>query len=183
MPATLVTDPLGLSCVFSNGQRWSFAVRSTLNPRLTADLLTGLAALLHPHGRIDSQATVRFYAAYAAVMVDRLAEQGFTGTAADLTRARLAGFWMAAGPRAEPPTRAMLTALDAQTGVLHPDVRELATGRRFNPMRQPTPLPPYSEGEWARLRATCRRLLTDAYTIHRRVRAAAARGADPRVAG
>lgn len=77
----------------------------------------------------------------------------------------------------------MLTALDAETGVLRADVRELTTGRRFNPMRQPTPLHPYSEGEWARLRTTCRRLVTDAYTTHRRVRAAAARGADPRVAG
>ncbi len=183
MPATLVTDPLGLDCVFSDGQRWSFVTRPTLNPRLAADLLTGLAALVHPHGRIDSQATVRSYATYAAVMVDRLAEQGFTGAAGDLTRARLAAFWMAAGPRAEPPTRAMLTALDAQTGVLRPDVRELATGRRFNPMRQPTPLPPYSEAEWARLRTTCRRLVTDAYTTHRRVRAAAARGADPYAEG
>lgn len=98
MPATLVTDPLGLQCVFSNGERWSFVTRPTPNSRLAADLLTGLAALVHPHGRIDSRATVRFYATYAAVMVDRLAAQGFTGAAADLTRARLASFWMAPVP-------------------------------------------------------------------------------------
>lgn len=183
MPATVVTDPLGLSCVFSNGERWSWTIRSVANPRLATDLLAGLAALVHPHGRIDSAATVRYYTTYAAVMVDRLAGQGFTGGATDLTRARLASFWMAAGPRVEAPTRAMLTALDAQTGVLRADVRELATGRRFNPLRQPTPLPPYSEGEWGRLRNTCRRLAKDAYAAHRRARAAAGRGQDPRVAG
>jgi hypothetical protein len=183
MPATMVDDPLGISCVFSNGTAWSWPARMGANPRLGRDLLTGLAALVHPHGRVDSHLTVKHYGLHARVMVDRLAEQGFTGGAGTLTRARLASFWMAAGHRVESSTRAMLTALDEQTPVLRADVRELARGRLFNPHEKSRPLAPYSEGEWRRLQQTCRRVIVESYTAYRRAREDAARGEDPRTGG
>lgn len=136
--------------------------------RLGADLLTGLAGLVHPRGRVDSRHTVMQYGLNARIMVDRLAAQGFRGGAGDLTRARLTSFWMAASNLGlEASTRRMLAAFDAQTGVLRADVRELVAGRRLTRLPKPAPLSPYSEGEWTRLRDTCRRLIKDAYLAHR----------------
>jgi len=183
MPATVVTEPLAISCVFTNGTRWSWIAKMDANPALGIDLLTGLAAMVHPHGRIDSHKTVKQYGLHARSMVNSLAEQGFTAGAADLTRARLASFWMAAPQPVESATRSVLTALDAQSGVLRPDVREFAAGRLFNPLRKPPPLRPYSEGEWVRLREFCRRVIKDAYRTHRQARADAAHGQDPRGGG
>jgi len=183
VPATVVREPLGISCVFTDGGRWSWSPGLDANPRLGADLLTGLADLVHPHGRIDRRKTVQHYGYHARTMVTRLAEQGFTGDAAELTRAKLVGFWMAASYVVETATRAMLVSLDARTGVLRPDVRDLATGRRFNAPQRSSPLSPYSEGKWTRLGQACRNVINNAYAAHREASASAATGQDPRVGG
>ena len=60
MPAELLENPSGISCVFSDGRRYRRTV--TAGPaRLVRDLLEGLAGLVHPHGSIDSPGTVTSY--------------------------------------------------------------------------------------------------------------------------
>jgi hypothetical protein len=185
MPATVLTGPLRLACVFSDGtaQIWRVAVEQEPDALLTADLVTGLAGLIHPHGSIDQASTTHKYLLAAKMMVRWLAEHGFTGDAAALTRARLAEFWMATRSTYEAKTRAMLTAFDDATGALHPQVREMVTGRHFNTQFGKPPLTPYSEAEWATIGEVCGRVVTDAYVGHRQARGATRRGRDPREGG
>jgi hypothetical protein len=184
MPGTVGRDPLSLTGRFSDGTSHAWTMRQVANPALLADLLTGLAALMHPHGTIDKATTTYRYILSAKWMQRRLAESGFTGPAADLTRARLAEFWMSAGLAHEGKTRAMLAAFADTTGGLHANVRELIAGRPFTTQNtQPTPLAPYSEREWAQLRDAARRLVDASYRSHLDARAAAQRGGDPRAHG
>ena len=46
MPAEVFHEPLGISCVFSNGSRSRVMLGDTANARLARDLLTGLAELI-----------------------------------------------------------------------------------------------------------------------------------------
>ena len=62
MPAELLEDPAGISCVFSDGRRYRRTVAAE-PAELVRDLLAGLAALVHPHGSVDSPGTVIAYAA------------------------------------------------------------------------------------------------------------------------
>jgi hypothetical protein len=185
MPATVLTGPLRLACVFSDGtaQTWQVAVERAPDTLLTADLVTGLAGLIHPHGSIDQPSTAHKYLLAATMMARWLAEHGFTSGAARLTRAALAEFWMATTSTYEAKTRAMLTAFDDATGSLRREVREMVTGRHFNTQFGKPPLAPYSEAEWAAIHKVCGRVVTDAYARHRQARAAAHRGTDPRDGG
>ena len=54
MPATVTADPPGIGCVFSDGSTARFALDGLPCPGLVADLLTGLAELIHPHGSVDA---------------------------------------------------------------------------------------------------------------------------------
>src|SRR5271154_1459514 len=94
MPAEVLNDPLGISCVFSDGRRATVALGDIVGARLARDLLTGLAELVHPHGTVASAGTVRYYVRALRVMTSVLAERDFTGGAADLRRAQVAEFWM-----------------------------------------------------------------------------------------
>jgi hypothetical protein len=185
MPATVLTAPLRLACVFSDGsaRTWTVEVEQAPDAPVTADLITGLAGLIHPHGTIDKVSTAHRYVLAAKAMVRWLAERGFIGGAAELTRARLAEFWMGTNSPREATTRAMLTAFDEVTGALSREVREFATGRHFNTQTGKPPLSPYSEVEWANLGDVCRRVVADEYARHRQARDAAQRGKDPRVGG
>ena len=94
MPAEVLDDPLGISCVFSDG-RWATVTPGGLaSEQLARDLLTGLAELVHPHGTVDSAGSIRHYVSALRVMDAALAERGFTGGAADLRRAQGAGVWV-----------------------------------------------------------------------------------------
>lgn len=50
MPTRVTDDPLGLTCVFSDGRRAQFDLSDLPNPRLAHDLAAGLVELIHPHG-------------------------------------------------------------------------------------------------------------------------------------
>ena len=66
--------------------------------------------LIHPHGTVDAAGTVNHYVQSIRDLTRTLAARGFTGAAAELRRAQLAEYWMAAsGPR-EACTRRMLQA-------------------------------------------------------------------------
>ena len=183
MPAEVLDDPLGISCVFSDG-RWATVTPGGLaSEQLARDLLTGLAELVHPHGTVDSAGSIRHYVSALRVMDAALAERGFTGGAADLRRAQVAEFWMGTTGAREACTRRMLLGLAAAGGTLDTRVRELAEGRAYNPQPFRRPLPPYPEAVWSRLTEACQAAVTTAYQAHRDALAGAARGRDPAEGG
>jgi len=183
MPATAQADPPGIWCVFSDGSTVRFALDGLPCPGLAADLLTGLAGLVHPHGRIDAEGTVSAYILAIREMTRRLSASGFDGRAADLRRTHLIGYWMGAtGPR-ESCTRRALEAFAQDGGALDPGVAGLVAGRNFNQIPFRRPLPPYREAEWERLTAACAEIAGTAFAVHKEALAAAAQGSHPGAGG
>jgi hypothetical protein len=179
MPATVTADPPGIGCVFSDGSTARFALDGLPCPGLVADLLTGLAELIHPHGMVDAAGSVNHYVQSIRDMTRTLGGRGFTGGAEDLRRARLGEYWMAAtGPR-EACTRRMLAGFQAAGGQLDALVADLVAGRAYNQQRNHRQLPPYREGEWARLTAACCGIVEESFAAHQRGLAEAARGRHP----
>jgi hypothetical protein len=183
MTATVSASPLGIWCVFSDGSTAQFDLEGLPCPGLAADLLAGLAELVHPHGSIDAAATVYAYVLAIRDMARSLSAAGFTGSAADLRRPHLIEYWMAATPDRESWTRRPLEAFIRNGGDVDPGVAELAAGRHFNPVPFRRPLPPYREAEWERLTAACAEAASTAFAAHKEALAAAARGAHPGEAG
>lgn len=183
MPASIVAEPLGLACVFSDGSTARFDLDGLPCAALTADLLAGLVELIHPHGAVDSAWTVHHYLAAVRSMVRTLAAGGFDGGVAELGRGRLVEFWMGTNAAYESLTRRMLQALASTRQLQDVEVVELVAGRAFNLNAYRASLPPYSEAEWERLSGVCRSIVDDAYREHRDALAAAARGCDPKVGG
>ena len=179
MPAEVLDDPLGISCVFSDGRRATVRPAGLASEQLARDLLTGLAELVHPHGTVDSEGSVRHYVSALRVMDAALAERGFTGGAADLRRGQVAEFWMGTTGAKEACTRRMLLGLATAGGTLDARVRELAEGRAYNPQPFRRPLPPYPEAVWSRLTEACQSAVATSYQAHRDAVAGAARGRDP----
>jgi hypothetical protein len=183
MPARVLDDPLGIACVFSDGRRASHTLGEVANPRLAADLLRGLAELVHPHGAVDADGTLSGYLIAAKHMVRALAGRGFTGGAGELTRGVLVEYWMGVRFNYEASTRRMLRAFDAATGGLRTGVRELAGGNAYHRQPRFPPLGPYRDTDWTRLTRACRTVADEAFAAHRRALADAERAADPVVAG
>ncbi|MEV6675115.1 hypothetical protein [Streptomyces sp. NPDC051162] len=172
MPTMLRTDPLALTCVFSDGSRAEFALDGLPNEELARDLATGLVDLIHPHGTADSAGTVNHYVQAIRGMVRSLGEDGFSGSLDQLRRGRLAEYLMGASGSREACVRAMVTAFAHGGGTLVDGVLPLAAGRNFNIQPNHHTLPPYSETEWQRLTEICTRLIDDSYSAHRRSLAA-----------
>jgi hypothetical protein len=183
MPATVIDDPLGIACVFSDGSVARFDLDGLPCPELARDLLVGLVELIHPHGTVDAAGSVNHYTQSIRHMTRTLATRGFTGGVADLRRPQLVEYWMATSCPRESCTRRMLQALQAACGHLDAKVAELVAGRAYNPQRNHRALPPYSEAEWDRLARTCRAIVDDAFAAHKRALAAAAAGQHPRTGG
>ena len=174
MPAELLTDPPGIACEFSDGRQKRWLSDGTGDPALVADLLTGLAQKVHPHGMVNAPGTVDAYLIGLRDIAVFMAGRGVRGGAGALTRAVLAEYWMQAGGKQESTTRAMLAAYDDVTGALDPGVRALVNGRHFTPWPSDNPLVPYDQQQWERLQGVCRRIADDAFAAHRRALAAAA---------
>ncbi|PKV79575.1 hypothetical protein [Nocardia fluminea] len=183
MPTTVLDDPLGLSCVFSDGSRAEFDLAGSPNLRLTRDLAIGLVELIHPHGSADSVGTVGAYLRALRRMVDKFSEQGFTGGVGQLRRGQLTEFWMAGPTQLEAATRALIEGYARSGGPLGDGVLELAAGRHFNIQSYRGTLKPYPEADWQRLTETCRALVDDSYATHRRALAAVQRGCHPNEGG
>jgi hypothetical protein len=184
MPAELLGDPAGISCVFSDGRRCRRAVAAE-PAALVRDMLAGLAGLVHPHGSIDSPATMTAYVQGIADIAGFMKERGADGGAAQLSRRLLAEYWMQAGGIRESVTRRMLASFDAVGGggALQPGARELAAGRHFAARPASSPLVPYTPEEWDRLHQACRDDVDEAFARHRQALKSAARGQDPRDGG
>src|SRR5260370_11159025 len=179
MPATVVEQPLGISCVFSAGTTARFCLDRLPCPRLVRDLLSGLVELVHPHGRVDAAGSVNQYVQAVRGMARTLSAGGFSGGAGQLRRAGLGEYWMGtSGPR-EACTRRMLAGYAAAGGQLAAGVAELVAGRAYNQQPFRRVLPPYSETEWGRLGAACRRIVDEGYAGHRQALAAAEGGVHP----
>ncbi|GAU71350.1 hypothetical protein SSP35_35_00180 [Streptomyces sp. NBRC 110611] len=183
MPATLIDEPLGLTCVFSDGKRATFSLDGLPNPHLARDLALGLAELVHPHGTVDAAGSVMHYVSSARHLVRTLSGRGFSGGAGQLSRGMLAEYWMGTSMGREAHTRHMILGFAANGGALAPGVEELANGRNYNPQPYRKALPPYGEVEWDRLTTVCRTLVEESYAAHRRALAAVARGRHPTEGG
>ena len=142
MPAKVLTDPLGIWCEFSNGRRRRLLVGECEAQELAGDLLTGLAGLVWPHGRLDTAHSVGGYLTGLRDICRFVAARAVSGGAAALTRAVLAEYWMQAGLKRERATRRMLNSFADEGGALGPGVVALAAGRRFSPGPGRAPLPP-----------------------------------------
>ena len=184
MPAELLENPAGISCVFSDGRRFRRAVAAE-PAGLVRDLLEGLAGLVHPHGSVDSPGTVIAYVQGIVDIARFVRERGAGGGAAQLSRGLLAEYWMQAGDVRESVTRRMLVSFDVASGggALQPGARALADGRHFAVKPASSPLVPYTEEEWARLHQACRDDVDEAFARHRQALRLAAAGQDPRDGG
>lgn len=182
MPAEVVQEPLGLDCVFTNGQRCRIVVPPGYwNKTLARDLVTALVELIHPRGGVDAAATVKKHMYSLAGLVAWFDARGFTGGAKDLTRSQVAEFLMSRRNAAERSCRRLLTAFGTEIEPLSDGVLELVKGKTFHPKRRrnATPLAPYTEGEWGRLQQECLRVINDSYAENRRALAAAQQGQRP----
>jgi len=184
MPAELLADPAGISCLFSDGRRLRRTVAAE-PAELVRDLLKGLSAMVHPHGSIDAPATVAACTAGIRDMARFMRERGVRGGAGQLSRGLLAEYWMQAGGLNESVTRRMVASFDTACGgnALQPGIRELSAGRHFAARPATSPLVPYAEEEWERLHGACRQTVDESFTRHRRAVRSAARGRDPREGG
>lgn len=183
MPAEMLNDPPGISCVFSDGRQATVLLGDTASPQFARDLLTGLAELVHPHGTVDSEGTVLHYIKALRSMTSALADHGFTSRVSSLRRAQVAEFWIGTTADCELWTRRMILGFAAAGGTLDAGVRELAEGRPFRLRAARRPLPPYTEGEWSRLTEASLAVVTAAYREHQDALARAARGQDPVIGG
>jgi hypothetical protein len=106
MPATVIEDPLAVRFVLRDGSELVAPLDGSANPVLAHDLAVGVGAHAHPHGGITAKRSAYSYATAARQMVAELAEQGFTGSAAELTRPLLMRYWLggSSGARAAPAT-------------------------------------------------------------------------------
>jgi hypothetical protein len=179
MPATVLKNPLGIWCMFSDGSTARFDMEGLPCPELVEDLLAGLAELVHPHGRMDAGGSVNHYILAFREMARHLGTTGFRGRAADLRRPHLIEYWMGTTASREACTRRALEAFGRNNGSLHPGVVELAAGRNFNPLSNHRPLPPYREAEWDRLTVTCVEITSAALSAHKRALAASLQGVHP----
>src|SRR5260370_33140454 len=91
MPATLLDDPPGISCVFSDGTTARFDLSGLPCPDLVGDLLAGLAELIHPHGTVDAAGSAGHYVPSIPDMARKPAGRGVHARGARPQRAHAAG--------------------------------------------------------------------------------------------
>lgn len=181
MPAVVIEDPLAVRFVLRNGSVWTADLAGLPNPELARDLAVGLAGCAHPHGGIGAENTARKYATSVRQMVKTLTKTGFTGSAADLTKAVLLRYWMSGTHHRECDTRILLTGLDEETGCLRPEARALLEGHAILPHPPTGRYEAYTDGEWERLLSACRTVIEDSQARQRQMLKAAETGQDPRV--
>lgn len=183
MPAIVTTTPLSVRFEFPDATTWTARLHGLPNPRLAEDLAQGLPMLTHPLGGIAARATAGSYIGALRCMVRELTAAGFTGGAAELTRAVLVRYWMSVTAYREADTRLLLTGYDAATGRLDAQVRAHLNGRALKTKPAYKPLAPYTEREWTTLVERCQGIITDARTTQQVLLRAAENGTDPRSGG
>ncbi len=183
MPAELLREPLALKLSLPGEETCVVEIGDLPNPRLAADLAEGLAASVHPHGPLGKRTTFSSFLYTLRRMVRELAEDGFEGSAADLTRPVLSTFWLRSHYLVEYRTRALLRALDLQRRVLDEPVRQMVFGINYKRPVLNGPLPPYAPAEWNRLMDLCKQEVRRLLERHEAMVALAETGQDPTVGG
>src|SRR5947208_171257 len=183
MPAQVVTAPLAVRFVFSDGACFEARLDHFPCQKLVADLAYALARMGHPHGGVNSRSTVEHYRTSIGLLSRFLHDRGFRGGAAALTRSLLLEFWMSTSRSWENMTRMLLRSWDTSEAALASEIRAHLAGEpiKAKPRRRKRPYAPYSETEWARLRACCERIVVDGLGDHRAGLVGAARGSDPAI--
>ncbi|MFI5822815.1 hypothetical protein ACIA8I_27525 [Streptomyces rishiriensis] len=181
MAVRLMEEPARLVCWFTRGTTATVELPVQENPQLVRDMASGLIQLIHPHGRVDAETTVREFVRATRLFAAEMAKRGHFGGAAELTRPTLVEQLWVTGAAHESMIRRMLAAFDQDTQALRPEVRELVGGRAFNQKRRrdSKPMLPYDETVWSRLQETCRAEIGEACSQFRQARSAAAKGRDP----
>ncbi|WP_405711268.1 hypothetical protein OG264_20530 [Streptomyces xanthophaeus] len=183
MPAEVLRDPLALKLSLPGEPATVIVIGDLPNPRLAADLTEGLAASVHPEGPLAKLTTVKSFTYNLRRMVRELAEDGFTGSAAELTRAVLGAFWLRSHYLVEYRTRTILRAFDARHRVLPEAVRQMVFGTNYKRPTLNGPLPPYAPAEWNRLVDLCKEEVRRLGNGQRARVALAEKGQDPAVGG
>ncbi|MEU0350888.1 hypothetical protein ABZ302_29305 [Streptomyces sp. NPDC006237] len=183
MPATVITKPLSVHFMLPDGTEWTANLEGLPNPRLARDLALGLAENTHPTGAIGKKRVAEYRAVALRQMVKKLSAAGFTGAASDLTRPVLMRYWLACTRARESETRLLLKGFDQVTGGLRPDVRAYLEGAPIQANQVTRAHEAYTDGEWERLEAACRKAVDDSWARHKRVLAAAKHGMDPLASG
>ena len=93
MVPAIIEDPLGVDCVFSDGATTQFHLNGLPNPRLARDLLVGLVGR-STHKQCGCRRIGGPLCARDSGHDPHTRPTGFTGTASDLRRARLAEYWI-----------------------------------------------------------------------------------------
>ena len=186
MPAELL-EVAGISCVFSDGRRYRRTVAG-VEPawRWPGDLLAGLAAMVHPHGSVDSPGTVISYLLglrdMARFMRDRGCRWGrgpaFPGAAGRVLDAG----WPP--PRVGDPADAgLLRHRPRWAERRSPGSARWPPGGTSRPGRAVPRWSHTTEEEWERLHQACRHDADEAFARHRQALKSAASGQDPRTGG
>ncbi|MET9770333.1 hypothetical protein [Streptomyces sp. NPDC006415] len=183
MPAKVIDEPLSVRFWFKNGTEWTFPLSGLPNDQLARDLALGMAANAHPHGGVGARKTATDYAVAVRQTVKKLSKEGFTGSAADLTKPLLKRYLLASAYDRERDVRMILKGLDRETGRLSPEVRAYLKGNYVNQQQQSKPLRAYTDDEWERLEAALRQVLDANWREHRRLLRLAKTGQDPQVSG
>ncbi|MET9483276.1 hypothetical protein [Streptomyces sp. NPDC006638] len=131
MSAEVLRDPLALKLSLLGETSTVIVIGDLPNPNLAADLAEGLAASIHPHGPLAKLTTVKSFTYTLRRMVRELTEDGFAGSAAELTRAALGAFWLRSHYLVEYRTRTILRALDTRHQVLLEPVRQMVFGKNY----------------------------------------------------
>ncbi|MEU9015778.1 hypothetical protein AB0D12_40195 [Streptomyces sp. NPDC048479] len=131
MPTEVLREPLALKLSLPGEETCVVEIGDLPNPRLAADLAEGLAASVHPHGPLGKRTTFNSFLYTLRRMVRELAEDGFDGSAAELTRTVLSAFWLRSNYLVEYRTRSLLRALDQQRRVLDEPVRQMVFGINY----------------------------------------------------
>ncbi|WP_380286545.1 hypothetical protein [Kitasatospora purpeofusca] len=183
MPAELIRDPLGTVVSLPGHEPFSLDLSDLPNLLLAADLVEGLAGSVHPNGPLTKPSSVRSFESSLRRMVRDFTKDGFTGSAADLTRAALISYWLRSHYLVEYRTRQMLRALETGRPVLTEPVRQMVFGVNFTRPAPHRPLAAYQPAEWQRLVAACRDDIRLHWGRHQEMTALAEAGRDPAHAG
>ncbi|MFB7506235.1 hypothetical protein [Streptomyces broussonetiae] len=183
MPAEVLRDPLALKLSLPGEATAVLVIGDSPNPKLAADLTEGLAASVHPHGPLAKLTTVKSFAYTLRRMVRELAEDGFTGSAAELTRTVLGAFWLRSHHLVEYRTRTILRAFDTRHQALAEPVRQMVFGTNCTRPALNRPLPPYAPDEWTRLIDLCKQEVRRLREEQQAMVALAEDGQDPAVGG
>lgn len=186
MTAQVLEQPLSIVCTFSSGKSHHEAIPEGNNKKLAKQLALALSELVHPHGRVNSTGSLLVYTRAIAVLLRWLDDTGFSGGISDLSSELVSEFLAAQPYRVEHAVRRLMLAFGTEIGDLPDGVLDLVKGRCFNPRprrRDQSPLKPYSETEWERLRTHCEGEVATSYAEFRRAVDAIGRGTDPAIDG